>query len=101
MESVEILVSKDQVTCMVSGHMVSLMKGAVIDWVIQQCARDSERLGHNGQITLKSDQEPAIMDVLKEIANLCASRGMLSEQSPAADSQSNGSLWAESGQLRR
>ena len=47
------------------------------------------------------DQEPAIVDVLKEIANLCESRGMLLEQSPVADSQSNGLLWAESGQLRR
>ena len=69
--------------------------------MIQQCARDLERLGHNGQITLKSDQEPAIVDVLKEIANLHGSRGMLSEQLPVADSLSNGLLRAESGQLRR
>ena len=68
-ESATILVSKDRVTRMLSAHVVPL-KGAVIDWVIQQYARDSERLGHDGQITLKSDQEPAIVDVLKEIANL-------------------------------
>ena len=69
---------------MVSAHVVPL-KGAVIDWVIQQCARDLERLGHHGQITLKSDQEAAIVDVLREIANLRGSRG-----TPAADTQSNG-----------
>ena len=67
-ESAKILVSKDRATRMVSAHVVPL-KGAVIDWVIQQCARDLERLGHYGQITLKSDQEPAIEDVWREIEN--------------------------------
>ena len=47
---------------MVSARVVPL-KGAVIGWVIQRCARDLERLGHYGQITLKSDQEAAIVDV--------------------------------------
>ena len=64
MESAKILVLKDRATRRVSAHVVPF-NGAVIDWVIQQCARDLERLGHYGQITLKSDQEPAIVDVLK------------------------------------
>ena len=88
-ESATILVSKDRATRMVSAHVVYL-KMAVIDWVIQQCARDLERLGHYGQVTLKSDQEPAIIDVLREVANLRGSRGTLLEQSPVADSQSYG-----------
>ena len=54
-----------------------LLKGTVLDWVIQQRARDLERLGHYGQVTLKSDQETAIVDVLREIANLRESRGTL------------------------
>ena len=58
--------------------------------MIQQCARDLERLGHHGQVTLEFDQEPAIVDPLKEIANLRGSRGTLLEHSPVADSQSNG-----------
>ena len=74
---------------MVSAHVVPL-KGAVVDWAIQQCARDLERLGHFGQITLKSDQEAAIVEVLREIANLRGSRGTLLEHSLVADSQSNG-----------
>ena len=89
MESATILVSKDRATRMVSAHVVPL-KGAVLDWVIQQCARDLERLGHQGQITLKSDQEPAIVDVAKEIAKHRGARGTLLELSPVADSQSNG-----------
>ena len=55
--------------------------------VIQQCARDLERLG---QITLKSDQEAAIVDVLGEVTNLRGSRGTLLEHSLVADSRSNG-----------
>ena len=74
MESAKMLVRKDRAIRMVSAHVVPL-KEAVIDWVIQQCARELERLGLYGQITLKSDQEPAIVDVLKEIANLRGSRG--------------------------
>ena len=89
LESAKILVSKNRATRMVSAHVVPL-KGAVIDWVIQQCARDLERLGHYGQITLESDQEPAIVDVLKQITNLRGSRGTLLEHSPVADSQFNG-----------
>ena len=65
MESAKILISKDRATCMVSAPVVPL-KGAVLDWVIQQCARDLVRLGHYGQITLKSDQEPAIEDMLRD-----------------------------------
>ena len=73
--SAKVLVSKDRATRMVSAHVVPL-KGAVIDFVIQQCARYLERLGHHGQITLKSDQA-AIVDVLREIANLRGSCGTL------------------------
>ena len=47
-------------------------------------------LGHHGQVTPKSDQEPAIVDVLREIANLRGSREILLEHSPVTDSQSNG-----------
>ena len=89
MESAKMLVSKDRASHVVSAHVVPL-KGSVLDWVIQLCARDLERLGHYGQVTLKSDQEPSIVDVLREVANLRGSRGTLLEQSPVADSQSNG-----------
>ena len=44
-------------------------------------------IGTPGQATLKSDQEPAIVDVLREIANLRVSRATLLEHCPVADSQ--------------
>ena len=65
-------------------------KGGGVDWIPQQCSRDLERLGHYGQVTLKSDQEVAIVDVLKEIAALRGSRRTLLEHSPVAESQANG-----------
>ena len=88
MESAKILFSKDRATRMVFAHVVPL-KGAVLVSVIQQCARDLELLGHYGQVTLKTDQEPLIVDVLREIANLRWSRGTWLEHSPVADSKSN------------
>ena len=66
-------------------------KGSILAGVIQQCARDLERLGHKDQVTWKSNEEPSIVDVLKAIANLCGSRETLLEHSPVTDSQSNGS----------
>ena len=84
-ESAKILVSKDRATRMVSAHVVPL-KGAVLDWVIQQCARGLERLGHYGQVTLKSDQEAAIAGVLRDIEILRESRETLLEHSPVANS---------------
>ena len=71
MESAKILVSKDRATRMVSAHVVPLKVA------IRPCARDLERLGRYGQVTLKSDQEPAIVDVLRDIAKLRGSRGTL------------------------
>ena len=88
-ESAKILVSKDRASRMVSAHVVP-MKGAIVEWVVRQCVRDLERIGHYGQVTLRSDQELEIVDVLREIANLRGSRGTLLEHSPVADSQSNG-----------
>ena len=100
-ESAKILVSKDHATRMGSAHVVPL-KGAVLDWVIQQRARDLERLGHHGQVTLKSDQEPAIVDVFGEKSRIfvglverCWSTRQLQAHSRTC------SLSAESGQLRR
>ena len=44
------------------------MKGADMEWVTEQAARDLLRFGIHGDVILKSDQQPAIVDVLEEIA---------------------------------
>lgn len=43
-------------------------KGADVEWVVAQCERDPERLGRHGQVVLRSDNEPALVNVLREIA---------------------------------
>ena len=48
------------------------------------------RFGMHGDVILKSDQELAIVDVLKEIAKLRGPRRTMIEESPARDSKSNG-----------
>ena len=50
--------------------------------VTEQAARDLLRCGIHGDVILKSDQEPAIVDVLKEISKLRGSRRTMIEVSP-------------------
>ena len=58
--------------------------------MIQQCCRDLEKMGYWDEITLKSDQEVAIRDVLQEIAVKRGTRRTLIEHAPVGESQSNG-----------
>ena len=60
---------------MTVAHVVPF-KGILIDWLGEQL-RD--------KVILKSDQKPAIVDVLNEIARM-----RIIEHSPVADSQANG-----------
>ena len=86
-----VLVGRDKETRMTVAHVVP-MKGADMEWVTEQAARDLLRFGIHGDVILKSDQEPAIVDVLKEISKLRGSRRTIIEASPVGDSKSNG-LW--------
>ena len=70
-------------------HVVP-MKGADMEWVTEQAARDLLRFGIQGDVILKSDQEPATVDVLKEISKLRGLRRTMIEASPVGDSKSNG-----------
>ena len=86
---VVVLVGRDKETRMTVAHVVP-MKGADMEWVAEQAARDLLRFGMHGDVILKSDQEPAIVDVLKEVAKLRGPRRTISEASPVGDSKSNG-----------
>ena len=74
-----------------TAHVVP-MKGADMEWVTEQAARDLLRFGIHGDVILKGDQEPAIVDVLKEIAKLRGPRRTMLEASPVGDSKSNGDV---------
>ena len=85
-----ILVMKDHRSKMVFSHVVP-KKGASIAYCVSQVVRDLEYLGYPKMI-LKSDQEPAILDLRNAVAKQCKELGMevLPESSPVAESQSNG-----------
>ena len=55
-----------------------------------QTLRDLERLGHYGDIVLRSDGEPALVDLMKEIAKGRGNRRTVIEHSAPGDSQGNG-----------
>ena len=74
---------------MTVAHVVP-MKRAAMEWVTEQAARDVLRFGKNGDESLKSDQELANEDVLKEIAKLRGPRRTMLEASPVGESKSNG-----------
>ena len=59
-----VLVARDRETRMTVSHVVPV-KGGDQEWVAEQLTRDILKLGLHGDLTLRSDQEPAIVDLLK------------------------------------
>jgi len=59
--------------------------------VAKKIVRDIEEMGYNGVISLKGDQENAIMDLIKEIQRL-RPQGAIVEEAKNKDSQSNGMI---------
>ena len=55
-----------------------------------QTLRDLERLGYYGDVVLRSDGEPALVDLMKEIAKGRGNRRTVIEHSAPGDSQGNG-----------
>ena len=88
-EWVAVLVGRDRETRMTVAHVVP-HKGAGVEWLGEQIARDLHRLGAHGRVVLKSDQEAAIVDVLKEVAKMRGKERTILENSPVYDSKSNG-----------
>ena len=50
-------------------------------------SRDILELGLHGDLTLRSDQEPAVVDLLKQVAKLRGVGRTFMEQSPVGDSK--------------
>ena len=82
------LVLRDRRSKILSAHVVP-NKGASVEWVIRQTLRDLEKFGHAGKVLIRSDGEPALVDLISEIANL--RKGItLVEHTPPVDSEANG-----------
>ena len=83
------LVGGDKETRMTVAHVVPMM-GADMEWVTEQAPRDPLRFGIHGDVIFKSDQEPATVDALVEIAKLRGPRRTMLKASLVGDSKSNG-----------
>ena len=73
----------------IMAHVVPY-RGGNQDIVVSKIVKDLELLGFNGQIVLKSDQEPVLEYLLKEIAKARRDALTVIEHSPVRDSSSNG-----------
>ena len=95
MRSAVILVGKERQTKMMSSHMVPY-KGAGTQWVTALLGCDLRNLGiaNSSTIVLKSDQEPALVDLLKDVQRWRVERNSRAtttiEHSSVHDSKSNG-----------
>ena len=89
-ESIPVVVMKDSDSKAIGAHVVS-QKGN-IEWVAEKLCEDIEEFGHCGKIIVKSDQENALLDLIKEVKKMRESknRETLCENSKVYDSQSNG-----------
>jgi len=84
-----VLVGKDQESKMFAAHVVP-GKGADFEWIAQQVAKDIKRCGIHGSVVLRSDQEPALTNLLDEVCRTRGDAKTLPEASPTGDSRANG-----------
>ena len=64
---VVVLVARDRGAKMTVAHAVAV-EGADQEWVAEQLVRDLMKFGHHGDLIMKSDQGPAIVYLLREVA---------------------------------
>ena len=65
-------------------------KGARERWIAQQIERDLRKLGYRHHVILKSDGEPAITDLISEVARIRKGVPTTCETSASRDSRANG-----------
>eukprot|EP00969_Alexandrium_andersonii_P078062 3443215-Alexandrium_andersonii.AAC.1 len=65
--SVTVLVIKDRDSRAILAHPV-LCKGRLRDGTVDQAVASIRRLGHHGRLLLKTDDEPALLDLRRAVA---------------------------------
>ena len=88
-DSVGVLVGRFSDSQALISHVVP-MKGAGVEWTVKQVVRDIEKMGIFGTIILRSDQEPALIDLCKSVAKERGEARTLLENSAVGESQANG-----------
>ena len=93
--TVPVIVGKYRAPRAVAAHAVP-HKGASIEWVVDQLKRDLHKWGlwDALQITVKCDNEYALMDLVAELAQARADGRIVIENSPTSESASNGMVEA-------
>ena len=85
-----VLVMKDRDSRAILAHPV-LCKGRGQEETIQQAVESISRLGHRAKLLLKTDNEPALVDLRRGIASALGLQ-VVEESPPAYEPQSNGSV---------
>ena len=62
-----VLVARDRRTGIYIAHAV-LFKGAGVEWIAKQMLRDVRNCGYHGRVVFRTDGEPAILDLMGEVA---------------------------------
>ena len=88
-QSIPVLVGKVRNTNYLIAHVVP-NKGGSSDVVVAQLVKDFQRLGYNGKIILRGDQEAALEHLLHEVAKARGNLETIVEHSPVRDSSSSG-----------
>ena len=83
-----VITGKERKTGAYIAHVVP-KKGVGGGWIVKQLIRDLHRFGHRKKLLLRSDQEPAITDLMSQVADAREGETLI-EQSPVDDSRANG-----------
>ncbi len=84
-----VLVGKDRETKLIMSHVVPC-KGGDIEWVSEQVCRDLKKSGIRGDVMFKTDQEPALVDLVNQICSLRPESRSCLSHSGVGDSKGNG-----------
>ena len=83
-----VLVIKERSKSGVAAHVVP-KKGSGGGFIVKQFERDIRKFGHRHKVLLRSDNEPAMKDLLNKVSALRAPETII-EHSPVGDSKANG-----------
>ena len=61
-----------------------------MEWTAKQMLRDVRKCGYHGRVVFRTDGEPAILDLMGEVARLRGDLPTVLEHGAPGDSQSNG-----------
>ena len=64
-----VLVARDRRTSIYIAHAVPF-KRAGVEWIAKQMLRDVRKCGYHGRVAFRTDGEPAILDLMGEVARL-------------------------------